>query len=162
AFDLARRGRLGPAVARLDALTRATDLKVGDVLDLARRHPHVRGLGQLGRVLDLVDGGAHSPRETWLRLMLIDAGFPRPQTQIPLLSPSGYPRYYLDMGWPELKIAVEYDGDQHRTDRPQFVKDIERLEYIQSCDWIDIRVVAEHRRADIIRRVRQAWALRQS
>ena len=65
---------------------------------------------------DLVDEGAQSPKETWLRLLLIEAGFPRPQTQIPVLAPDGYPRYYLDMGWPEFMVAVEYDGEQHRTD----------------------------------------------
>jgi hypothetical protein len=27
--------------------------------------------------------GAQSPKETWLRLLLIQAGLPRPQTQIP-------------------------------------------------------------------------------
>ncbi len=31
-----------------------------------------------------MDAGAQSPKETWLRLLLIDAGFPRPQTQIPV------------------------------------------------------------------------------
>jgi very-short-patch-repair endonuclease len=97
-----------------------------------------------------------------LRLLLIEEGFPRPQTQIPLLSASGRPRYYLDMGWPEIKVAVEYDGEQHRVDRYQFKKDIERLEYIQGLGWIHIRVVAGARRADIIRRVRCAWQLRQN
>ena len=30
----------------------------------------------------------------------------------------------LDMGWQQFKVAAEYDGDQHRTDRRQYVKDI--------------------------------------
>lgn len=161
AFDLARRDSVEEAIARLDALTRATDVKPAEVLELADRHRHVREICRLPKVLDLVDAGAASPKETWLRLLLVEEGFPRPQTQIPLLSPSGRPRYYLDMGWPELKVAVEYDGEQHRVDRYQFKKDIERLEYIQGLGWIHIRVVAGDRRADIIRRVRRAWQLRQ-
>jgi hypothetical protein len=36
--------------------------------------------------------------------------------------------YYLDMGWEEALVAVEYDGDQHRTDRWQYTKDVRRLE----------------------------------
>lgn len=162
AFDLARRGSVGAAVARLDALARATAVKTPDVLEVASRHPHVRGLSRLDQVLDLVDAGAQSPRESWLRLLFIEQGFPRPQTQIPVLSPSGFPLYYLDMGWPEVMIAVEYDGDQHRADRQQFVKDIARLDYVQSLGWIAVRVVTENRRADIMRRVRAAWQLRQS
>ena len=83
AFDIGRRGPVGRAVARLDALARATDFKVSDVEELAGKHRHARGLRQLETVLDLVDAGAQSPKETWLRLMLIRAGYPRPQTQIP-------------------------------------------------------------------------------
>lgn len=157
AFDLSRRGPLGQAVARLDALARATDVKVTDVAELAARHRHTRGLRQLEAALDLVDGGAQSPKETWLRLLLIRAGFPRPQTQIPVPGPHGYPKYFLDMGWQELMLAVEYDGDQHRTSRRQFVWDVERLEYIRSVGWTHINVLAEHRGCDVIRRVQRAW-----
>lgn len=156
-FDLARRGTLVQAVSRLDALAHATDFKVVDVLELAGRHPHTRGLRRVGKVLDLVDAGAESPKETWLRLMLINAGFPKPQTQIPVLGPDGYPRYFLDMGWGDIMLTVEYDGDQHRTSRPQFVKDVERLEYIRNVGWTHIRVLAEHRDIEVIHRVKRAW-----
>lgn len=157
AFDLARHSTLNHAVARLDALARAKDFKIAAVKELAARHPHTRGLRQLEAALHLVDAGAQSPKETWLRLLLINAGFPRPTTQIPVPHLAGYPRYFLDMGWEHLKLAVEYDGDQHRTDRPQFVKDVERLEYIRSIGWTHIKVLAEHQGRDVIRRVRRAW-----
>lgn len=98
AFDLARRGTIKQAVARLDALANATRFNADDVLDLTPRHARVSGLPpRIPRVLNLVDAGAQSPKETWLRLLLIEAGFPRPRTQIPVLSPSGRPLYYLDM-----------------------------------------------------------------
>jgi very-short-patch-repair endonuclease len=157
AFDLGRRGTLGQAIARLDALANAADFKVNDVMELADRHPGTRGLRQLERALDLVDSGAQSPKETWLRLVLINGGFPRPSTQIPVLGADGYPRYFLDMGWEDLKLAVEYDGEQHRVSRYQFVKDVERLEYIQRIGWTHIRVLAGHRECDVIRRVGQAF-----
>jgi hypothetical protein len=90
---------VGSAVAGLDALAAATDFKLRDVLELAANHRHTRGLRQLETALDLVDADAQSPKETWLRLLLIRAGFPRPQTQIPVLGADGFPRYFLDMGW---------------------------------------------------------------
>ena len=68
AFDLGRRGRIGRAVERLDALAGATDFKVPAVAELAARGVHARGLRQLETALDLVDAGAESPRETALRL----------------------------------------------------------------------------------------------
>jgi hypothetical protein len=158
AFDLARRGPVGQAVARLDALTRATRLQTPDVQALACRHPKVKGLRRVDRVLDLVDAGAESPKESWLRLLLIEAGFPRPQTQIPVLGPDGHPLYYLDMGWEDEKIAVEYDGDDHR-ERPRWGNDIVRSEYIAHLGWKHIRVVAGNRPPEILQRVHRAWAL---
>ncbi|CDO86721.1 hypothetical protein BN973_01066 [Mycobacterium triplex] len=156
AFDIGRRGAIRSAVVRLDALARATGLKVDDALRVAKNHPHSPGLRRLETALDLVDAGAQSPRESYLRLLLIDAGLPRPQTQIPVLGVDGIPVAYLDLGWEDCMVAVEYDGDHHRTDRRQYVKDIRRLETLEQMGWIVVRIVAEDRPAAIVRRVREA------
>lgn len=60
--------------------------------------------------LDLVDAGAESPKESWLRLLVIRNGYPRPRTQIPVAGPDGWPLYYLDMGWEDITLTLEYDG----------------------------------------------------
>jgi hypothetical protein len=161
AFDIGRTPGIGRAVARLDSLARATGLKVRDVEEVAARHRGARGLRQLERVLPMLDAGAQSPKETWLRLLLVNDGLPRPQTQIPVLGANGYPFAYLDMGWAEWMIAVEYDGDQHRSDRMQYVKDIRRTAELERMGWIIVRVVAEDRPPEILRRVRGALAGRQ-
>lgn len=153
AFDLARRGPRVRALERLDSLSRATRFAADEVLAVLDAHPKVRGRRRVAGLLDLVDPGAQSPKETWLRLVLIEAGFPPPQTQIPVLAPDGYPRYYLDMGWRECMVAVEYDGQQHRTDPVQYRNDVLRSEYIESLNWRRVRVLAGHRRDDIISRV---------
>lgn len=153
AFDLARRGPRGVALQRLDALSRATHFADEDVLAVLEAHPKVRGRRRVPGLLRFVDAGAQSPQETWLRLVLIEAGFPCPQTQIPVLAPDGYPRYYLDMGWPQYMVAVEYDGQQHRTDPAQYRNDVLRSEYIDGLGWRRIRVLAGHRREDIVARV---------
>jgi hypothetical protein len=114
-------------------------------------------LGHLEKVLDLVDAGAESPKETWLRLLLIRVGFPRPQTQIPVLSPDGCRWYYLDMGWEDIKLAAEYDGDHHRSDPVVFAYDIRRLDDLRELGWTIIRVAARHRSDDVVSRVRRAW-----
>lgn len=155
AFDIGRHLRRDEAVAQLDALMYATSFSVEDVLLLAKRYPGARGLRRLRAALTLVDGGAASPKETWLRLLLIDAGFPRPVTQIPVFD--GWRLFRtLDMGWEELKVAAEYDGDQHRTDRKQYVKDIRCQQKLQRMGWIVVRVIAEDRKADIVSRVDEA------
>lgn len=162
AFDLGRRGDLRVAVARLDALFRATGVTVADVVAISACHPRTRGLRQLESALELVDRGAESPKETYLRLTLIRAGFPSPQTQIPVYGDGGEILAYLDMGWPSLLVAVEYDGDHHRTDRRQYVRDIRRLELLEQLGWLVVRVVAEDHPSDVVRRVRHAIALRES
>jgi hypothetical protein len=150
------------AVAAIDALARATDLKMPDVDLLVQRYPGRRGIRQARATLGLVDAGAQSPKETWLRLLLIKAGLPRPQTQIPVRDEFGNVIAYLDMGWEDVKVAVEYDGDQHRSDRRQYTWDIRRLEILELLGWIVIRVVAGDQAADILRRVRSALARRAS
>jgi len=158
ALDLARHLNRGEAVAHLDGLAAATGVEAQDVLSLARRYPGARGVRRARGIVPLLDAGAQSPRESWLRMLLIDAGFPRPTTQIRVCD--GYLTAFVDMGWEELRIGVEYDGDQHRYDRRQFVKDIGRLEMLAECDWLVIRVVSEHSRAFIVRRVHEAFRRR--
>lgn len=89
-----------------------------------------------------------------------------PQTQIPVLGADGIPVAYLDMGWEDRMVAVEYDGDLgappacggHRTDRRQYLKDIRRHEMLDEMGWLVVRVVAEDRPAAIVRRVKAALA----
>ena len=158
AFDVARCGSLEAAVARLDALGNATGFDAAELLEWARaRHSGKRGMTQLASALDVYDPGAQSPWETWLRLLVIRAGFPRPKTQIPLVSVDGRRCYYLDMGWEELKLAVEYDGDQHRADPVQFAHDIVRTEDITELGWTRLRVAKRHERPEIIERLSRAY-----
>jgi hypothetical protein len=91
----------------------------------------------------------------------MDAGFPRPTTQIPVPNDGGS-TFILDMGWEEIMGAVEYDGEQHRTDPERYARDIARLEELQRKGWIVIRVIAGHRSPYIVYRVRQAWAQRET
>jgi hypothetical protein len=161
ALDLARRHPTDAAVAAIDALIQATDLKTADVELLVDRYRGRRGMKGARAALELVDGGAQSPKETWLRLLLVSAGFPRPQTQIPVINEWGWAEFYLDMGWEEIKVAAEYDGEQHQTSRYHYVKDVRRLEKLERrYGWIVVRVVAEDHPDDIIRRVAQARASR--
>ena len=57
---------------------------------------------------ELMDGGARIPKETQLRLLLIDAGLPRPRTQI--VVSDGVRDAFIDMGWDEPKVGFDYDG----------------------------------------------------
>jgi hypothetical protein len=161
ALDLASRFPLDAAVAAVDALVQATDLKMADVEQLVERYRGRRGIKAARTALDFVDGGAQSPKETWLRLVLIRAGFPCPQTQIAVRNEWGWAEAYLDMGWEDIKVAVEYDGEHHANSRYHYRKDIRRHEKLaHHYGWIVVRVVGEDHPEDIMHRVREAWASR--
>ena len=72
------------AVAGSDALARATEIKAADV-ELLDSVDTAGGAAspEHAKRWHLVDAGAQSPKESWLRVVLIQAGLPRPQTQIP-------------------------------------------------------------------------------
>lgn len=158
AFDLARHLPRSLAVTHLDSLSAATGLTAAAVAPVIARHPGARGVRQCRTALSLMDGGAQSPKESWLRLALIDGGLPRPVTQIEVTD--GHDVAYLDMGWEQPMVAVEYDGDHHRSDRRQYVKDIRRAAMIDRLGWQVIKVVNEDRPAAIVQRARDALARR--
>jgi len=139
AFDIGRGLPVAKAVPILDALLNATGTKPADVISVADRHPGARGVRRLRAALELADGGAESPQETRLRLLLVGAGFPKPETQIEFRDL----RIRVDMGWRDWKVAVEYDGIQHWENRYQRSWDIERIALLEAAGWSVVRVSAE-------------------
>jgi very-short-patch-repair endonuclease len=143
AFDLGRRKALTSALIRVDALANRTNVKPPDVELLVQRHPGVRGLVQLRQVLRLMDAGAESPQETRTRLLLVRSGLPKPETQICVMNRFDYPVARVDMGYRELKVAVEFDGAQHWTDPLQRTADIDRYAELGALGWRIVRVSSD-------------------
>jgi very-short-patch-repair endonuclease len=132
AYDLARRLPLVEAVVALDAIAFARQIVPADVLLLARRHLGSRGSAQLPEVVALSNALAESPMETRIRLALHFAGLPAPVLQHPV-GP-----YRLDLAYPDLMVAVEYDG-RHHLDADQALYDLDRATYLGSRGWIVLR-----------------------
>ncbi|WP_101617561.1 hypothetical protein [Bifidobacterium margollesii] len=49
----------------------------------------------------------------------------------------------VDMAWPEFLVAVEYDGDHHRTSKKQWRRDQEKRERLRLNGWIIFVVTAD-------------------
>ncbi len=161
AYDLGRRKGLLDAVIRLDALAGATGITPIEVEHLADSHAGARGIVQLRRALHLMDPGAESPYETRTRLALINAGLPKPSTQIVVRNDGRFVAR-LDMGWREWKVAVEFDGAHHWTDPAQRTRDIDRWAELEAIGWRIVRVSAgllQNRPWIVIARVRDALRL---
>ena len=166
AYDVGRYLAPDRSIVRIDALLNATRCSLADVAAIAARYPGARGIRRLREALELVDGGAESPQETRLRLVLVRGGLPRPVTQIPVVDERGRVRR-IDMGWPEWKVGVEYDGEQHWTDAAAYEDDIDRLDFLAGRRWNVVRVSSRHLRAphDVVRRAcdalqRRGWSPR--
>jgi hypothetical protein len=64
-------------VRHFDALARATGIEAVDVLAWVDSYRRARGRGRGRLALDLMDGGAPSPKKTALRSLVIDEGLMR-------------------------------------------------------------------------------------
>src|SRR5262245_18590274 len=89
AFDLARRLPLVDAVAAGDAALHNRLVELAEFRSYVVAHSRCAGVARARRVTDLADGSAESPMETRLRMLLVLAGLPRPQAQVPLYDDQG-------------------------------------------------------------------------
>ncbi len=103
--------------------------------------PDWRGTLRAAQLLELVTGKADSPPESWLRLLVVEAGFPPPLMQFEICDLNGGLRYVLDQSWPELRIALEYDGYEAHEDRE--LEDLRRDEDLARRGWVTVRARAE-------------------
>lgn len=158
AYDIGRFMLPDKSIFRIDALLNATGLRVEDVAVIAGRYPKARGIRRLRATLELVDGGAESPQETRLRLLLLRAGLPPLRTQIPVANEPGRIVRRIDMGWPEWAVGVEYDGERHWNGPTTDEDDIDRLDFLASKGWLIVRVSARHMRnpSAVVRRAEAA------
>lgn len=125
-----RRFMKRPALATLAALGSAVPQKRKGVVALRDALPRVRA-------------GAASRPETWLRLTMIDAGLPEPETDVDVYDEAGDFLGCVDLAYRRFKIAFEYEGDHHRTDRDQWNRDLEKHAALTRAGWWVIRVTAQ-------------------
>lgn len=100
-----------------------------------------RGSVAARRAALLVRDRVDSPQETELRLCLVLAGLPEPECNLVLGGPD-QPIGRFDLVLRALRVALEYEGDQHRTDLAQWNSDIVRHELLAGEGWRLVRVTA--------------------
>jgi very-short-patch-repair endonuclease len=128
ALDIACRGSLIEAVVGVDTLAHRFGFPPQDVVRCAYGHPGRRGGTRLPQVVRLANPLADSPMETRIRLAIVLAGLPVPDLQYPV-GP-----YLLDLAYPDVMIAVEYDGREHLTQR-RAMRDLDRQAYLTAAGW---------------------------
>lgn len=145
------------AVQLGDALVRRDRPKI-HLADLATCVQATRGPGSklVHAAFALVRPRADSLMETWLRLILWAAGFPDPAINHELWI--GDHHFFLDLAWPGIKVAVEYQGRQHFRDEQQAYHDMVRRGVLQQNGWTVIEVAHKDllNPSDLLGRLAQA------
>ena len=77
--------------------------------------------------------------ETLLRLVIVAAGLPEPEIGSRVVVAGGSLVLHPDLAYPELRIAIEYEGGGHR-EAGRWERDIERRELFEDAGWRVIRV----------------------
>jgi len=131
-------------------------------LETATRRQRRVGVGRLRAALPRVRTGSASRPETYCRLTLIDAGLPEPELNFEVFE--GTLRLgAVDLAYPALRIAVEYEGEHHLLDPAQWNHDITRYERLAAAGWIVVRVTKTElfdNPREFVRRVREAMQSR--
>jgi len=138
AWDLARWLPTVEAVVAMDSLAGVGRFDPTAVLRIQSRYPRARWRRRVPGVIDLSDPKAESPMETRSRLVLVLRGLPRPELQYEVYTELGEFVARLDMAYPWLKLAIEYDGRGHLTAWQQ-QSDARRLNKLHACGWSVLR-----------------------
>ncbi|HEU5035100.1 MAG TPA: DUF559 domain-containing protein [Mycobacteriales bacterium] len=140
AFDCARWLPFIEAVVVVDALAQARLIELQALAQFVREHPGVRWVRRAARVVAVADAGSESPMETRLRLLLLQAGFTNLQTQLNIYSATEAFVARVDLAFAAARVAVEYDGAWHWTQRRE---DDRRRAALRALGWTVLVYSAE-------------------
>lgn len=159
--DLAARHDVGALVVLGDAALRS-GLATGEGLAGAVL-PGRRGCRRARTALGLLDARSDSPMESLLRVLLVTNGLPAPEVNRDVVV-DGVWLARPDLSYPRLRIALEYEGDHHRTDRRQWLRDKARRRLLEDHGWVVLEVTSVdvlEQPGQLVARVRSLLARRQ-
>lgn len=136
-LDLAARLTLVELVAVGDFLVRRDQplCSIRDLAEAGARYPSRRGIISIRTALPLIRTRSESPRETKLRLVIVWAGLPEPESNFNIYDSEGRFLARADLAYPEYRTMIEFQGDHHRTDRGQWRRDIQRTGNVEDNGW---------------------------
>jgi hypothetical protein len=144
AIDLAR---FLPRFMGLGAIDAMAHAGLVDPVVLAERVEAWKGerfVDRARQLIALCEPRTESFGESWLRLRIVDAGFPVPEAQI-CLPDAVWPRYRLDLGYPDRRVGLEYDGEEFHSELEHRRHDeARRLDCRRSFGWDVVGFVKGH------------------
>lgn len=124
---------LADALMRRDARLRlAAPDDFDEFMESAGKFPSKR---KCRLAMRLMRENTDSSRETLTRLLIMRHGLPCPQVNVGVPAGVGGTLHF-DMAYPDLKIAVEYQGAQHDRDLHQARIDRSRRDFLRTHGWL--------------------------
>lgn len=140
------------AIATLDAFRARHAITEAALTAMLPRFAGRRGVTQLRELIPLSRPGVDSQPESWVRIEIHDEGFPMPAAQVWVWVP-GWGRVKVENAYEHLRVAVEYDGEEHHSADEDVIHDEARREALRGAGWIIIVV----RRDGLSEPGRQVW-----
>lgn len=103
-----------------------------------------RGALRLRAALELVRVGSASPLETEFRLDAAIAGLPDAELDVEIFDAHGVRMGITELVYRPQRVAVEIEGDHHRTSRAQWTRDIEKYAAYTAAGWEVVRLTSRH------------------
>ncbi|MGV0791192.1 DUF559 domain-containing protein [Mycolicibacterium sp. XJ1819] len=155
AVEVARGLRRPRALATLDAALRSGTCDGRGLRAAAASQAGRRGIVAVRELILLARAEAESPMESESRLVMIDGGLPPTALQYEIVD-LNQRTWRVDFAWPELRVAVEYDGFDWHSDQDKFRRDRQKRAALQELGWSVVSIVFDdvrHRPSDMLRRI---------
>ncbi len=157
-FDLAARLPLVEAVAAVDMAMHARVITIDRFRDYVVAHQGIAGVVKAREILEHLEPTSESPMESRLRMLLVQGGLRRPEAQVSLTDRRGAFVARVDLFYTEARLAIEYDGGQHRD---QLTDDNRRQNRLHDIGVTVLRYTApdlKERPDQVLMQVRRALA----
>ena len=146
---------LGDSMMRSDPRLKRADLAdFHRYVENTRQYP---GRSKCVKALTFVAANTDSSQETRTRLLLASHGLQMPAVNISVWDEHNKQNYRIDMGYPKLLIAIEYDGEQHFSDARQRENDDIKRRNLKAAGWV-VHVVHKE---DLRKPDRRLWLVNQ-
>ena len=164
AVEVARGLRRPRALATLDAALRSGTCDRRQLRAAAARQSGRRGIVQVRELIRLAAPEAESPMESEARLVMIDGGLPSPVLQYEIVD-RNWQTWRVDFAWPDVKVAVEYDGFDWHSQPESLSRDRQKRAALREVGWEVVSAVADDIRRrpwDMLRRIESEFERRRA
>ncbi|GAA0200925.1 hypothetical protein GCM10008944_18320 [Cytobacillus oceanisediminis] len=141
--EICRWFSLPEAVAAGDWLLAQEHMTIRSLHRFCERDDWRAGAWEARQVSRLLDARSRSIPESKTRVHFWAAGLPAPEVNAPVLV-DGRAVALADWLWRLFRLAAEYEGGHHQSDRSQYLKDLDRYRIFRRIDLDYVQVTAEH------------------